>query len=378
MMDGLLVLGVGLAAGYALLTGWYLHCWREEPEREPPKEAAPRTRLSVIVPMRNEAANLPACLEALSRQRYPLPLWELILVDDHSEDESAEIARGYPLPNLRLLRLEEAAPRSFGKKAALEAGIRAARGELIVTTDADCRMGPEWLQALAAAYEAKGWCFLAAPVHLHEGEGVLSRFQALDMLGMMAATLAGIRSGLYHMANGANLAYPRRVFQAVGGFEGIEGRASGDDVLLMQKIARRYPGRLTFLKSRAAEVWTSPQPTLKRFFWQRFRWASKSDAYREPFLLLVLGGVLLFCLLLLSVPFWAFAGWKYLAGGLCLLAVKSFSDYWMLNAVARWANRSHLLRNYWPMQLLHIAYIAGVGVLANLWKQYPWKGRKVR
>ncbi len=377
-MDVLLVMGVGLGAGYALLTAWYLHCWREEPDWVPPEDAAPQTRLSVIVPMRNEAAALPACLEALSRQRYPRQLWELIVVDDHSEDESATIASRFPLPNLRVLRLGEEAPDTFGKKAALQVGIAAARGELIVTTDADCRMGPEWLRTLALAYESGGWCFLAAPVQIQEGESLLSRFQALDLLGMMAATLAGIRSGCYHMANGANLAYPRAVFEQVGGFTGIDGRASGDDVLLMQKIARRHPGKLTFLKSRAAEVWTAPQPTLRTFFRQRLRWASKSDAYREPFLLFLLGWVLSFCLLLLSVPFWAFAGWKYPAGGLCLLLVKGFSDFWMLNAAARWAMRTHLLRGYWRLQLLHIAYIAAVGVSANLWKRYPWKGRKVR
>ncbi len=193
-----------------------------------------RTKISILVPARNEALTLSACLESLSRQSYPGDLYQVIVIDDHSTDKTWEILQGLPYPDLNklFLRLSDAvgdtddrgetasqtqptARAMAHKKFAIETGIRHATGELIVTTDADCTFHPEWLRTLATFYEEKGAKFIAAPVRIGEkafGAGrsfggrrsLLSIFQTLDFITLQGITGAAVYRGFHSMCNGAN------------------------------------------------------------------------------------------------------------------------------------------------------------------------------
>ena len=139
----------------------------------------------------------------------------------------------------------------------METAIGLAKGNLIVTTDADCIVQPEWLQTIASYYEEFGPVFIAAPVvytnPLHGDsffKKLLKIFQSLDFITLQGITGASVYKKFHNMCNGANLAYEKKVFNEVGGFEGIDQIASGDDMLLMHKIQKIYPGRIQYLKSR--------------------------------------------------------------------------------------------------------------------------------
>jgi cellulose synthase/poly-beta-1,6-N-acetylglucosamine synthase-like glycosyltransferase len=269
-------------------------------------------------------------------------------------------------------------PQQAHKKGALAAAIKEAKGELIVTTDADCFMGREWLSLLVACYEEKEAKMIAAPVCMTDEKSLLEKFQSLDFCGMMGITGAGISKGYMLMGNGANIAYPKKIFEAVKGFEGIDHLASGDDMLLMQKIAAAYPGQVHFLKNAEAVVYTKAQATWTAFIQQRLRWASKSSAYTQKGVTLQLAIVYLYCwnllVSVLLIPFWPFA-WKIALGQ---ILVKIVADYLLLGTMTTFFNRKDLMRVFLPSQLLHIAYIVGIGTLGNLVKRYEWKGRKVR
>ncbi|HEX2536574.1 MAG TPA: glycosyltransferase [Chitinophagaceae bacterium] len=361
-----------LLAGYAVLIRFYYRAWKAVPAWVAP-EREPVTRVSVVVAARNEAQNIPALVACLSRQRYPAHLFEVILVDDHSEDATAVLFRQEAPAGFRLVLLEEGS----GKKKALETGIAAARGEWIVTTDADCRMGADWLRTMMLFVEERHPAFVAAPVSMEGGAGGLHRFQELDFLVLQGITAASVHAGAHSMCNGANLAYPRAAFYEVEGFRGIDGIASGDDMLLMHKIAGRYPGRAAYLKAEPAIVTTGTEPTLRAFLRQRMRWASKTRFYSDRRIFWVL--VLVFALnaalpLLLAGALWNL---HYLWAALALLVLKTVIEWPFVRAVAAFYGKKKELRLFPLLQPFHMLYTVSAGALGQA-GVYTWKGRKTK
>ncbi len=380
----LIAVPLGLAAFYVFIIFRYLYGWRLLPEWNIPAGFQPKTKVSVLIPARNEAGNILACLESISQQSYPTPLFEVIVLDDHSEDDTFFLVKNFSQTrnNVRIVRLNDFVKsgdtQSFKKKA-IETGISLAAGELIVTTDADCIVQRDWLALLVSFFEKKQAKFIAAPVNFYGEKNLLERFQSLDFLGMMCVTGAGIHLRTNQMCNGANLSYPRQVFHEVGGFEGIDHLASGDDMLLMQKIAAHHPSGIYFLKNQNATVFTQAKPDWKSFLSQRLRWATKSASYQDWRVTAILGMVFLFCWAIVLSPLAVvFLGWKMAAFATTLFLVKTIADYFFLGEMARYFRRQDLMKSFLASQLLHLAYIVCVGTLANLIKRYEWKGRRVK
>lgn len=375
----LLISTIVLGTAYILLILYFLYHWSKIPQTVFSPQVLPSTQVSIIIPARNEAANIGACLQAILSQNYPAKLMEIVVVNDHSEDDTASIVQSIPDSRIHLINLANYPIQGYAfKKHGIQTGIQQSQGKLILCTDADCQMGPEWLGSMVAFFEREKLQMIAGPVNFHHEKNLLERFQSLDFLGMMLLTGAGLQSGLMRMGNGANLAYTRAAFEAVGGFNGVNQLASGDDLFLMHKIEQQYPGQVRFLKSLSATVYTTAMPNWRSFFQQRVRWGTKNAAYQEWQITAVLGLVFGLCwaiivaaLLSLFVPGFGFSL-------LILLLFKIGADYLLLSAASTFFQRQDLLRVFWQAQVLHILYIAVVGLLANVRKQYEWKGRQVR
>jgi len=356
--------------------------WRSMPVFIPQTTSPASVYISIIIPARNEAVAIETCLKSIAQQDYPAHLYEILVIDDHSTDATVEKVNAFPAPNLRLIHLADYPqldPLSGFKKQAITWAIDHARGALIVTTDADCKAPPSWLRQLAAGYQEHDAKFIAAPVVFSPTTSLLEDFQALDFLGMMLVTGAGIQAGWFHMSNGANLAYPKKVFHDVGGFQGIQQIASGDDMLLMHKIIHRHPNNICFVKTTSATVSTTAQPTLSAFIQQRLRWATKSNSYTDQKVIAVLALIFFLCWsILLSLPATILWGWPALIAGLVLVSIKATADYHLLSTAASFFEKQALMRRFWLAQGLHILYIALIGLLANVKKTYDWKGRMVK
>ena len=372
---------IGLYIAFIFL---YIKCWQKLSFFNATEGHLPKTIISVLIPARNEQDNIIHCLNAIVHGNYPKTLFEIIVIDDHSDDETPQYVRNFSvkISNIRLIELKNYVKLSDNqpfKKRAIEAAIGEAKGELIVTTDADCLAQPNWLNLLAEFYEKTGKLFIAAPVNFHEEKTYFERFQSLDYIGMMGVTGAGVEGKFTNMCNGANLAYQKKLFYEVGGFKGIDHVASGDDMLLMQKIARFYPNALGFLKNPEATVYTKAKATVADFLSQRLRWASKSSSYTEFFTVFQLATVFVFCWnILISLCLSIFYDTSFLLIFLFQLATKTIADYFLLNMMSRFFNRTDLMRPFLTPQYIHILYIIVVGSLANFKKTYTWKGRKVR
>ncbi len=125
--------------------------WHRLPFFETPVQQD-TTPVSIIVAARNEEENIAKTIEDILAQNYDPALMEVIFIDDHSTDQTAAIIARYP--RVKLIRLNAGTTVNSYKKKAIDTAIAGASGKLIITTDADCSMGPKWLKTIVSYYEA--------------------------------------------------------------------------------------------------------------------------------------------------------------------------------------------------------------------------------
>jgi cellulose synthase/poly-beta-1,6-N-acetylglucosamine synthase-like glycosyltransferase len=371
----LLILTIALFILYCTIILRYWLAWQSIPVYIPP-DIAPRNlpKISIIVPARNEEKTIGRLLQSLDEQTYPRHLLEVIVVDDYSTDNTAKVVMQYP--HTILVQLQTDAINSYKKKA-IEAGIKSASGGWIVTTDADCIPSPNWIYTLACFQEQKDAVFVAAPVCFNDSRSLLSVFQTLDFLVLQGITGASVYKNIHSMCNGANLAYEKKAFYAVGGFSGIDHIASGDDMLLMHKIWKQFPSRVHYLKASEAIVFTEPMPDLSGFFNQRIRWASKAAKFDDKRIFFVLLLVYLFNLsfpALLIAAIWDPLYLLWLTG---LWAAKTVIEFPFVFSVCRFFGKQYLMKYFPLFQPLHIIYTIVSGLFGQFGR-YEWKGRRVR
>ncbi len=362
---------------YSTLILYYWQSWVSIPDTIAigfiSSNQTPVIKISIIIAARNEEENIGKLLKALHEQTYAKELFEIIVVDDHSTDKTAGIVRQFP--GIKLITLKDEALNSYKKKA-IETGIAAASGELIVTTDADCLPPSTWLQTIAAFKEKTGAVFIVAPVVINCNASILQIFQAMDFMVLQGITGASVYKKIHSMCNGANLAYERQLFYDVNGFDGIDNIASGDDMLLMHKIAKKNPDRIHYLKSTGAIVSTAPMKTWAAFFNQRIRWASKATQYGDKTIFWVLLLVYLFnfsFLVLLIAGIWNSKFWLLL---LIVWILKTIVELPFFYSVSNFFYKQWAVKFFFFFQPLHIIYTIISGLLGQFGK-YEWKGRKV-
>jgi cellulose synthase/poly-beta-1,6-N-acetylglucosamine synthase-like glycosyltransferase len=367
-----------LLLAYALLIFYYHRLWDRIPVSG--NTVLPTTdyiKVSVIIPARNEALRIGKCLDSLLVQTYPAADTEIIVVNDFSTDETVSLILQHPLI-CRLLNLSDFVSDGLNsyKKKAIETAISHSSGELILCTDADCNMGPDWIKTVVTAYKKDNIEFIAAPVRIIPDGSRLSIFQSLDFISLQGITGAAVYKSLYPMCNGANLAYSRKAYEAVNGFKDIDHIASGDDMLLMKKIQAHFPGKCGYVKDAKAIVSTGPAESISAFFSQRIRWASKISHYKHPATFITLAAVYLLnlCLLLLFICCFFYGHWRWL---ILLLAFKTISEYFFVSKVARFFGQQSLMKFFAICQPFHIIYTVIAGGFGSF-GSYEWKNRKVK
>lgn len=343
--------------------------------------------VSIVIPARNEANNIIPLLESILKNKTQNIDFEVILVDDCSEDETAALAADFfqQYPIGFLIKMEEvlqgAVINSYKKKA-LETGIAAAQYDWIVQTDADCIVPPNWLQSLSPYFNLDQFQFIASPVDLLPISGglasrVLYGFQSIDFMTMQGITAATHYFQIGLMCNGANLAFRKSAFQAVGGYQDIDSIASGDDMLLLHKISHHFPQSSTYVINSEAIVRTASQPSIGSFFQQRIRWSSKAGHYKDKRLSIILLGVFGFNLFLLSLGIFSFFKPEFVNLTLSLFLGKIIIEYILLIPVSRFFKKETQLIVFPFLQIFHIPYIV-ITALLGLFGKYKWKNRTVK
>lgn len=363
---------LAFAAIYALLAILVYLGWVTLPADLVLKDFTPKTKLSVVVAFRNEAHNLSTLLKDLLEQTYPESLYEIILVNDHSDDNSLEKLEYFEGNQVKILNLSEG---EKGKKTALRLGIQNASGDLIVTTDADCRMEEKWLRTLVNKYENSDAKLIAGPVTFFRKMKVFQFFQTLDFLGFQIITGGSFALGIPVACNGANLAFEKQAYLEHCLNNKTNKLASGDDVFTLFTFQKHFPKQVYFLKNINALVRTAAAENLTSFWEQRKRWASKSAKFGKTWITLVLTYVFLFNLLLLVLFFWGLTDYKVFKVFLWGFGIKFFGDALMLNTSLSFFGRKPLIRFLPLFQLPHMLYTVLVGI-ASQFSKYQWKGRR--
>lgn len=358
---------------YSALLLWLMWGWfRLSRNNNPSLSNVKQHFISVIIPYRNEATYVSSMLNHLAAQTYSAANFEIIFVDDHSTDQSTELALQANMNHLTILQLPAT---EHGKKAALDLGIRHAKGEIIALSDMDCDLPSAWLMTINEGFSSANVKMLVGAVRIVPSGSLFSLMQALEFSSLIGTSGATLGWGKPTMSNGANLSFLKSAFMEVDGYTGNSAIPSGDDEFLMRKIAARWKDAVRFLYNREAVVSTSAQPTLAAFLHQRLRWASKwkynSSFFTKVTALLVLAFhscfLLFFAFLVLGkIELTIALGLlfsKLLMEGVFLFSITSFLSL-------RWSWISFL-----AVQFIHSFYVVATGILSQV-KIYDWKGRR--
>ncbi|KIA82627.1 glycosyltransferase [Flavobacterium sp. AED] len=328
----------------------------------------PKNKFSIIVPFRNEAENLPILLDSLSKLNYPIELFEVILVDDESEER-------FQVPNFRfqVSIIKNIRISNSPKKDAIVTAMQIVNTNWIITTDADCVVNKNWLLALDNYIQLHDVSMIAGAVTYDCDYSFMHHFQQLDLASLQGATIGsfGIKKGF--MCNGANFAYTKSFFKKLNGFNGNDAIASGDDVFLLQKAIAQFPEKIHYLKSQNNIVITKPVNDWKSLFYQRVRWASKTSSYQSTFGkglgVLVFGGNL--CLVL-GISFWVL-GLVSFPNIFLLFLLKFIVDTVLIYKANHFLNKSKI--RYLILSSLLYPFFSTSVALYSLLGKYEWKGR---
>jgi len=335
------------------------------------------TKVTILIAARNEEDKIALTIDDIMAQDYPKHLYELIIADDHSTDRTAEIISSYADRGVRLLQLRDNKVLNSYKKRAIAEAIRISTGDFMVATDADCRMGPQWLSCIINYHESNDLVMISSPVTYFEEKTLFEYLQTLEFMYLIGIGGAFIGNKKASNCNGANFAYRKDVFYEVGGFSGIDELASGDDELLLQKVAAKYPGRIGFLKRTEAVVYTHAKHTLTEFMQQRRRWASKSTKYKDKKIIVFGICIWLFNLSILVNAALGFYNTYFFKLVLLQLLLKYVFEFTYLLPLTMFFRRVWLISLLAILIPIHVVYFVYVGILGNS-KRYDWKGRNVR
>ncbi|HEY9114708.1 MAG TPA: glycosyltransferase [Bacteroidales bacterium] len=331
-------------------------------------------KVSIVVAVRNEEKNIAKLLESFEKQNYPKENTEIIIVDDHSTDNTVGEIEKFIFEKKIELNLVHAT--GHGKKKTLSEGFLLANGELIITTDGDCEMPAGWIGSFVSFYRKNRPALIFGPVVYREEKTLLQKLFSLDFLSLVASGAASSGHGMPFMGNGANLAFSTEAYNSIAGKIGSENYVSGDDVFIIHKMIEKFGAKkVLFLKNADSMVYTQAPKTANEFINQRIRWASKAKGYKNKWAIFVSLAVFFFNLMLVtSLLCGIFINW-FLAVYVLFIVFKFLLDIPLLYEFSGFANKRKLLRWLFPFEFIYPFYIV-FAAFYGFFAKFTWKDRK--
>lgn len=341
-------------------------------------EKIPDEYVSIIVPFRNEEKNILNTYASITAQDYPQEKFEIIFLNDSSDDNSLQLLENLTKKeNVFVYSVPKDYSANAHKKRAIRFGIEKCTGEIIVTTDADCIHQKDWLKDLLKFMD-KETGFISGPVEFISNNTLFSEIQRLEFAGLVISGAGLIGSGNPIICNAANIAYRKKAFDEVGGFTYQMNLSSGDDELLMQKIHRDTDYLIKFAMDKNAIVSTEANPTIKDFYHQRKRWASKGLFYGDNLLLIKLVLIFLFYLSLIIQPILGFViSTKFLVTFIISFFFKISAEYLVLKKGTDLLFDPRILKLFLITEILQVPYILVSGFM-GMFGNLVWKERKIK
>lgn len=336
---------------------------------------------SIIVAARDEEKRIGLLLDSLEALDYPRDKFEVIIVNDRSTDRTEEIIRTRRQNGIdyRIVTIKDGeTPKGRSpKKYALSRGISFAHNDVIVTTDADCWMGPRWLRTLLSPFVNPKVQGATGVSRFVRREGQIkpwwSDFESLEHLSYSVMAAGTLGAGHVVNAHGSNLAARRSVYDRVGGYGSNDRVASGDDVFLLQDVAKNG-GKVVFVERLEAYVYSQPVDTIREWVNQRARWSSKGFYYPPYLSMLLVGTFAFYAGAAASLPL-AFFGRIRAMLMLLLVGVKILGETLMMTRGAKLFGEKISIAKFIFTQLLHGPAILYAGIRGQFFS-FTWKGQK--
>lgn len=340
-----------------------------------PSEINDYVSISIIIAARNEEKNIPTLIKSLASLKYPSSHFELIIADDHSEDETVKICNS--LFEQFQLHGKVIHSSGEGKKIAIANGIKEATGKLIVTTDADCTFHPDWLQTILNYYKFTSAGMMLMPVVL-TGENLFARLQHVESLALAGVAAGSLQNGYPLLSNGAAMAFEKQVYAQYNNNDLRFDIASGDDMFLMLNYYKQFPNKITFINHPSATVNANAQTSIADFLQQRIRWSAKTKQYTQKYIVLFGLLIILYALLIISTV--VLFLYQPSISNLWLLSIpliKMTIDYIFLQRVSEKLKQPFYSKEFFVWQFVYPVYILITGIL-SIAGVYKWKGRSYR
>ncbi len=334
--------------------------------------------VSLLIPFRNESENILKSLESIENQSYPKDKFEVIYIDDSSTDDSlSKLTNANKSSNIKVISLPDDFLPNAHKKRAVRFGIENCKGEIIVTTDADCVHQKEWLETMLSYYD-ENTGFISGPVEFEKGNTLFDKIQRIEFAGLILAGAGLIGINKPTICNAANSSYRKSSYKSVNGFDDNLHLASGDDEILMQKIWRKGKDKIKFCMNRKAIVLSASNKTFSQFYQQRKRWASKGLFYINKFLILKLVLIFLFYFGLIVQLILGFVVTSiFLITFLISFFIKIILEYAVLKKGVKLLFDKDLLKPFLISEFLHIPYIVLFSI-AGAFGKFKWKDRTIK
>lgn len=378
-MTAIDIIGIAGAAGVALYTLFIALCrvqWGRLPDTLATDPLSGSLTVSIVVVARNEEATIGKLISDINVQTYPAHLTEVILVDDRSDDNTqseAKTVASKGAVSIRVIQLAmPAGSTGSRKKQAIKEAAALSGSEVLLLTDADCRVSPDWVASHVRYYQQFPETQLVFGAFCFEGSGWFSgllNLEAMSLSGVSAVTNA---MQISTMCSGANLSYRRQLVEQLRPFERNRHIASGDDEFMLHAVQRHFAGGTRYNMFPASLVTTGRPASLAALYHQRRRWAGKWKAYETVWpgllALVVLAGnagslVVMGTFAISQSPLW-----------LGLLLLKWLAEFAFCRQVGRHFHVKGLLRYFLVMEIIYPFYAIFFGIAANF-GHYHWKGR---
>lgn len=325
--------------------------------------------VAVIIAARNEAEKIGNLLADLLQQDYAGSL-AIYVANDRSQDETGILIDQFARKHTHIhhLKITERSANMTPKKHALTQCIKRTSADIIVTTDADCRVGQSWVSSMVKNMDADTGIIVG--YSRIEGSGWFSKYQALDFAATLVANAGLMKLGYNWSGTGQNLSYRRSAFTSIGGYNAVAEQVTGDDIYLVQTIPKKTGLKARLNEDPSSFVKTAPMATFSGFVNQRVRWASDARGMHERntlFFIFLLSAFLTNAGILLGVVTGQFALPFYL-----VIAAKFFLEALVLFLGARKFKYGSLLYLYPLWFLLQPVYITYMGLM-GLRGKFIWK-----
>ena len=362
---------------YSTLIILYKIAWNQISES---KEVNNNDTVSVVVACRNEETNIKNLIKDVMNQNFDKDRFHMIIVDDHSEDKTLEILyeESEKWNNLHVVCMNDD---EIGKKNAIRKGVGFANGDVILCTDADCRVGGEWIQTMLSCFTKKKIKFVAGLVKFSSENTFLNKFQSLELISLVSSGAAAIQRKKSTICNGANLAFRKKEYNDIT-MDTFHDFIT-DDISLLHYFKKHYKDGILFSKNSDAIVETTSNTNIISQFQQKLRWISNSKNIRDWQSVYVASVVFLMNSLisiLLVLTLWSvFSGYEeiyiILINLFVAVFIKYVTDYLFLKQVLDFFRRKDLLIYLLPFEIINAIYTVIIITLSLVYSP-KWKGRK--